>query len=316
MRTTNLVRRRGARSTALLSGCCARRQRHRRDHGRSERCRYPRCRTKRPGHAELLPGRPGPGPGAVYRGGCRPGGPQCEPAEGDHVGVYFGADANAGPWKAITGLRRSTTRWTVSWCINEARFRFKGLAPNTTYKIKDPWRTHRMPDHATGRADCRFETNGDFNTVRNGPITTFLRHVGRNGNAFIGRRRPGPPGHRLALRFQQGRDHRSSPLVEHQPFVLMGQKRDNTAMSAISRRSLELGNGRKADRVTRTVRYIEPRHRRGPTNHRPQGRREPGRLLGAGHLRVAGSRDCLPDHGDVRPEAARELHQAGIPHRQ
>ena len=153
---------------------------------------------------------------------------------------------------------------------NGARFRFEGARPNTRYTIKDPWRTRTCRTDGTGSADCRFETNGDFNTVRNGHITTFLRTVGPSGSAFIGSHDNLPAGSPARPPASTGS---WSPVVvsafSTNQFSLMGQKRDNTAMSSLSTRSLQLGNGRQADAVVKTVRYMSI----GTANARPTVRK-------------------------------------------
>lgn len=183
---------------------------------------------------------------------------QCAPPDADHIGVYFAADATAGPLSAIYGVEAvNNTDVTPPEPIvmNAARFRIEGARANTRYTIKDPWGTKFCRTDGTGSADCRFETNGSFDTVRNGHITTFLRAVGRNGAAFIGnhnlvsRVAGSPTGFNRVVMTGGGQKWATNR------FSLMGQKRADTPMSAVNKRSLELGNGRQATAVTKSVKY-------------------------------------------------------------
>ncbi len=270
MRTITLTRRRGVRSTALLSAAVL-------------------------AASGILATMGGAANGAISRGGgenasgtpnfyrdaqglalelCLDGTPdaQCEPPADDHLGIYFAADAAAGPLSALYGVEAiMDTDVTPAAPIvsNGARFRFEGAKPNTRYTIKDPWRTRTCRTDGTGSADCRFETNGDFNTVRNGHITTFLRTIGPSGSAFIGnhnnvnRVTGSPTGFNKVVVTGGGQTFSTNQ------FSLMGQKRDNTAMSSLSTRALQLGNGSRADAVTKKVRYSSI----GTANARPTVRK-------------------------------------------
>jgi hypothetical protein len=153
--------------------------------------------------------------------------------------------------------------------LNGARFRFEGARPNTRYTIKDPWQTTFCRTDGTGSADCRRETTGDFSTVRNGHITTFLRSVGPSAGAFIGthtrtnRVAGSPTGFNRVVVTGGGQRFSTNR------FSLMGQKRDNTAMSALSRNALQLGNGRQTGAVSKSVRYSSI----GTANARPTVRK-------------------------------------------
>lgn len=175
-----------------------------------------------------------------------------------HFGTYFEAAAAVG--------RANNPLLDASWVIeavddagpvvfNATRFRLSGLRPNTTYRIRDPWGARSCRTDASGGADCKFETNGAFNTVPNGRITTFLRGVGGNGGAQIAnpnlanRVTGSPTGFNKVVLIGPNRSWSTDA------FTVVGLKRANTAMSAVNKRSLELGNGRQADVVTRTLKY-------------------------------------------------------------
>ena len=266
---TNLTRRRGARSTALLSAAVLVTS------GIAATMGAANAAITR-GGGENASGTPN-----FYRDAqgfalelCLDGTPdaQCEPPADDHLGIYFAADAAAGPLSAIYGVEAildADVTPAEPIVSNGARFRFEGARPNTTYTIKDPWRTRTCRTDGTGSADCRFETNGQFDTVRNGHISTFLRTVGPSGSQFIGnhnnlnRVTGSPTGFNRVLVTGGGQRFSTNQ------FSLMGQKRDNTAMSALSTRSLQLGNGRQADAVVKTVRYMSI----GTANARPTVRK-------------------------------------------
>jgi hypothetical protein len=203
---------------------------------------------------------------------------QCEPAAGDHLGVYFGAEPRAvGPLSAgyaVEAVQNTDVTPAEPIVINSARFRIEGAKRNTTYTIKDPWRTTTCRTDGTGSADCRRETSGDFSTVRTGPVESFLRTVGPSASQFIGthtafsRVTGSPTGFNRIVMTGGGQRWSTNE------FSLMGQKRDNTAMSALSTRSLEFGS-RKAGAVSKTVKYMSI----GTANARPtvrKGGQNPG----------------------------------------
>ncbi len=184
---------------------------------------------------------------------------RCEPAVDDHIGVYFAAEAGVGPLaRAIYGVEaveNADNPGGPPLVSNGARLRLDGR-PNTRYTIKDPWRTRTCRTNATGVGDCRFETNGNFDTVQNGYVTTFLHSAGRKGSAFVGNANltsrvfGSPTGfNQVRITAPGGRSWTT------RRFTLMGQKRDNTAMSMISTNSLQLGNGSQSTVIKRTVRY-------------------------------------------------------------
>ena len=110
---------------------------------------------------------------------------RCEPPADGHIGVYFAADATAGPLSAIYAIEAAEDDVTGDPLVmNVTRYRFDGARPNTRYTIRDPWGTRRCTTDATGGADCRFETSGAFGTVQNGHISTFLRSVRQAGALF------------------------------------------------------------------------------------------------------------------------------------
>jgi len=198
---------------------------------------------------------------------------RCEPAVDDHVGVYFAADAAAGPLTAIFGIEAINDPVDGLMVINGARMRIEGAKRNTTYTIKDPWRTSTCRTDGTGSADCRRETSGAFGTVRTGPVESFLRTVGPSSSEFIGShvatsKVTGSPTGFNKVVMTGGGQKWSTSL-----FSLMGQKLANKAMSSLSTRALELGNGRSANVVTKTIRYqsigtanARPTVRKGGTN--------------------------------------------------
>ena len=145
-----------------------------------------------------------------------------------------------------------------------ARFTGSALAPGK-YTIKDPWGT-RTCTAPGGKMDCRF-------LGRQAGITTLLRQTAPPAG-FVGR--PGvnqtftgsPSGfNRVAItgpgNFKAGTNR----------LAISGLMKSNTAMSSINKMALQLGTGRKADRVTRTIRYssfgtaaARPTTRLGGTN--------------------------------------------------
>jgi hypothetical protein len=195
------------------------------------------------------------------------------PVDG-HFGTYFEAAAAVPHLDAGFVIEAAQDEVTGEALVaNVSRFRLNGLRPNTQYKIKDPWGTKRCLTDATGGADCRIETNGSFDTVSNGHITTFLRKLGPNAGRFIGNADPGslvtgsPTGFNQLMLIGPNRSWSTSQ------FTVVGQKRADTAMSSINTMALTLGNGRKATAVTRTVRYssfgtaaARPTVRKGGTN--------------------------------------------------
>lgn len=199
----------------------------------------------------------------------------CEPAVGDHIGVYFSAEAARGPLRAIYGVEAVQNADNPAGdplVSNGARFRVRGARPNTTYTIKDPWRTTRFRTNGQGDADVRRETGGDPDTVRNGHVSTFLHAVSRRGADFIGSANLTTAVFGSPSGFNKVRMTGGGQTLTIERFTLMGQKRDNTAMSSLNRRSLRLGNG-TASAVTRSVRYssfgtaaARPTVRKGGTN--------------------------------------------------
>jgi hypothetical protein len=181
---------------------------------------------------------------------------RCEPPADGHIGVYFAADATAGPMNAIYAVEAAVDEDTGAPVVsNGARFRFTGARPNTTYRIRDPWGSTNCRTDATGGADCRLETGGAFGAVRTGHITTFLRSV-RNpaglfiGNADVASRVAGSPsGFNRITVTGGGRTFRTNQ------FTIMGEKRANTAMSSVSSRALALGRPQRAEPVVRNIRY-------------------------------------------------------------
>jgi hypothetical protein len=186
------------------------------------------------------------------------GAPDAGPVDG-HFGVYFDAASSLGNannpvldagW-AIEAAQDDLGNPAV---FNATRFRLNGLRPNTTYKITDPWGTKRCTTDASGGADCKFESPGGFNQVRTARISTFLRVVGRSGGEMIGpdlaKRVTGSPTGFNKLVMTGGGRTWSTNL-----FTLLGQKRAGTAMSSLNKMALELGTGRSANVVTRTIRY-------------------------------------------------------------
>jgi hypothetical protein len=194
---------------------------------------------------------------------------RCEPAAADHVGVYFAADANAGPLQAIYGIEAIDDPVDGLMVSNGARFRFDGARPNTTYTIKDPWRTSTCRTDAGGGADCRHETSGRFNTVKTGWVSAFLRTVGASSTEFIGshvnlnRVTGSPTGFNKIVVTGGGQRFTTNR------FSLMGQKRANTAMSSLGTRALQLGNGNVGTAVSKKVRYASI----GTANARPTVRK-------------------------------------------
>lgn len=200
----------------------------------------------------------------------------CEPPVDGHIGVYFAADATAGPMTAIYAVEAAVDEEAGTPVVsNGARFRFTAARPNTTYRIRDPWGTTNCRTDASGGADCRLETSGAFGDVRTGHITTFLRSLRNPGGLFIGNAdvtsqvAGSPTGFNRITVTGGGRTFRTNQ------FSLMGQKRANTAMSSVSLRALTLGRPKRAEPVVRNIRYASF----GTANARPTIRlsgRNPG----------------------------------------
>jgi hypothetical protein len=183
---------------------------------------------------------------------------QCEPAVDGIVGVYFAAGAAAGPLLAeydITATDNADVPGGPPLVNNAARFRLSGAKPNTTYTIKDPWRTSTCRTNALGRADCRHDTSGNPTSVRTGWVSHFLRTIGPSSGQFIGshvnanRVTGSPTGFNKVVVTGGGQSFSTNQ------FELQGQKLANTAMSSLSNRSLMLGTGRQTAVVTKNVRY-------------------------------------------------------------
>jgi hypothetical protein len=216
----------------------------------------------------------------------------CEPAVDDHIGVYFAADATAGPLSALYAIEAVQDPELGAIVTNGARFRIESARANTRYTIRDPWGTTNCRTDATGGADCRLESGGEAGTVRAGHVTTFLRAVGRAGGAFVGNAdlvgevTGSPTGFNRVV--MTGGGQRFSTNA----FSLMGQKLDDTAMSSISTRALEMGRPNRAEPVTRSIRYVSL----GTANATPAAARLSGRNPGAFSVRD----NC----GSVAPGAA------------
>jgi hypothetical protein len=275
MRTTS-QKRRGARSTALLSAAVL--------------TASGIAATMGVANAVVTPsgGENGQGTPSFYKDAqgfalqlCLDGTPdvQCPPTDAEHLGAYFAADSNpVGPMTAGYAVEAVNDPVDGNLVINSARFRIEGAKANTTYTIKDPWRTTTCRTDGTGSADCRRETSGAFSTVRTGPVESFLRTVGPSASEFIGRHTAfsrvtgSPTGFNKIVMTGGGQKWITNR------FSVAGQKRANTAMSSLSTRALELGNGRKADAVSKSVKYSSI----GTANARPtvrKGGQNPGAFM-------------------------------------
>ena len=216
----------------------------------------------------------------------------CEPADAEHIGVYFAAEATAGPLTAIYGIEAvNDPDLGRAVVLNSTRFRIQARA-NTRYTIQDPWGTTNCRTDATGVGDCRLESGGETGTVRDGHITTFLRRVGAPGAAFVGNAdlvsevTGSPTGFNRVVMTGGGQRFATNA------FSLMGQKLDDTAMSSISTRALEMGRPNRAEPITRTIRYTSL----GTANAVPAAARLSGQNPGAFNVRDT----C----GSVAPGAA------------
>jgi hypothetical protein len=181
---------------------------------------------------------------------------RCEPPADGHIGVYFAADATAGPLTAIYAVEAAQDEITGDPLVsNVSRYRFNGARANTRYTIRDPWGTSVCSTDDSGTADCRVETNGAFGNVQNGHISTFLRSVRAPAAAFIGNAdvtglvAGSPTGFNKVSVTGGGR------TITTDQFTLMGQKRANTAMSAVGTDALAMGRPKNAEPVVRNVRY-------------------------------------------------------------
>ena len=230
MRISTLTRRRGARSAALLSAAAV-------------------------DAAGLFAA--GPSGAAVTLGPNRPDGLPAYIVDGEGVAIapcdtntaicggafdaadpaYWDAGGDAGPIRLVYSVS-SPAGGRI------ARFDGSGLTPGR-YTIKDPWGTVTCTAPG-GKMDCRLPGRR---------ITTLLRQTttpaGFVGNPNANRTFTGSPtGFNRVLITGPGGFRASTNRL-----AITGMMRDNTAMSAINKRALELGNGRKADRVSRTIRY-------------------------------------------------------------
>ena len=197
-------------------------------------------------------------------------GPETQGAVDGHLGTYFAASADAGPLSASWAVEAIEDEVTAEpMVLNATRFDIDGARPNTRYLIKDPWGTRPCRTDAAGRASCRAETSGDFGTVRNGRVTTFLRGLGGGARQFIGNADVGsqvtgsPTGFNRVTLIGPNRTWSTNR------FAVLGLKRDNTAMSALNAKSLQLGNGRQTGVVSKSVRYFSI----GTANARPTVRK-------------------------------------------
>ena len=151
--------------------------------------------------------------------------------------AYWDAGGDAGPIRLV---------YSVSSAAGGriARFTGSGLTPGR-YTIQDPWGTVNCQAPG-GRMDCRLDGRR---------ITTLLRNT--SGPAgFVGtpnaiRTFTGSPTgfNRVVITGPGGFRASTNRLA------VSGKLKTNTAMSSINKRALEMGNGRKADPVSRTVRY-------------------------------------------------------------
>jgi len=157
--------------------------------------------------------------------------------------AYWDAGGDAGP---IHGIK---IVYSVSSPAGGriARFTGAGLAPGK-YTIKDPWGT--VTDKCTapgGKMDCRLPGRH---------ITTLLRQPSNAGGAFAGnptfeRTFTGSPtGFNQVVITGPGGFRASTNRL-----AITGMLKANTAMSSINKTAVSMGNGRKAERQTRTIRY-------------------------------------------------------------
>ncbi len=253
MRTTNQVRRRGARSTALLSaavlvasGIAA------------SMATADAAVTRGAGlNAQGAPNFYRDAQGMALQLCTAADAALCEPADPEHHGVYFAAEAAVGPLRAIYGIEavvNGDNPGGPPLVSNGTRIRIDAR-PTTRYTIKDPWGTMTCRTNRLGVGDCRFDTNGGFDSVQRGHVKTFLHTRGRQGSAFVGNANLTTRVFGSPTGFNQVRITGPGRSWSTSQFTLMGQKRDNTAMSAINKESMTLGNGRTADAVQRTIRY-------------------------------------------------------------
>jgi hypothetical protein len=189
----------------------------------------------------------------------------CEPPVDDHIGVYFAADATAGPLTALYAVEAVQDPELGAIVTNGTRFRIQGARANTRYTIRDPWGSNTCRTNATGAADCRLESGGEAGTVAAGHVKTFLRALPRPASAFIGNTDLTSSVAGSPTGFNRVTMTGGGQRFSTDQFTLMGQKRADTAMSSISTRSLTLGRPQRSEPVVRNIRYASF----GTSNARP-----------------------------------------------
>jgi hypothetical protein len=255
MRTTNLTRRRGVRSTALISAVVLAASGIFATMGTAGAVITSSAGENADGTPRFLRDARGMALALCTDANVN----ACEPAVDDHIGVYFAAEANTPHLRAnwgVEAVENGDNPGGAPLVSNGARFRLNGLRPNTRYTIKDPWGTTTVRTNASGSRDFRIETNGRIKNLSNGHVKTFLRAPQRNASAFIGSanltsRVVGSPTGFNRVRLM-GPGSRSWSTGR---FTLMGEKRADTAMSMVSRKSLQLGNGSQSAVIQRSVGY-------------------------------------------------------------
>jgi hypothetical protein len=154
--------------------------------------------------------------------------------------AYWDAGGDAGPIRLVYSVS-SPAGGRI------ARFNGSGLTPGR-YTIQDPWGTVTC-NAPGGRMDCRF-IGKDARRIK-----TLLRNTsgpaGFVGTPNAARTFTGSPTgfNRVVITGPGGFRASTNRLA------ISGKLKTNTAMSSVNKSALEMGNGRKADPVSRTIRY-------------------------------------------------------------
>ena len=258
MRITNLTRRRGAKSTALLSAAVLAASAIVATMGAASAGvtvgpdRTPMGFRTTSWTAEGLAVAPCDTNTGVCGGAFDPADP-----------AYWDAGGDAGPIRA--GLLGQLARGRAGSPASPG----PGPDVRVDYTIKDPWGTVTCQRPRAARMDCRLRRAADHHPAASRPSAPDRR-------GFVGHPERDSDLHRLAHRLQPRRDHRAGWLPgEHRPSRDQRQKLRPTPRCPRSTSARwSWATAGRLTAVSRDHPLLELRHRRGPT-HRSQGRPEP-----------------------------------------